>query len=394
MSQVQRSAAVITTAMVLVLGCGSSPSAPPEPTSSSLTNVTPSRSLHLRAAFDDNPAVYVGRFVPPDVKDAELDENRAAQTVCSKFFKVTEVGVNQENDELLYVSSNASGSIMGASAGAVATMQGGATKARVMRVHYKLTKKIQVSSDPEGLAVCCAKNPGACTNQVVGEFLRGTGEIYAATDASRNASADLGVPPVAASASYNDASHWKRLQSFNDTFFAFVPVATGVVNASAQKASDDKVAQLEKSCDFCNHLPESDSGMYFCGVSPPAIEESSGRDAAMQSARQQVIRYLGERIETTSKTLSSTAKGLISDERYTTAVAKGMASWVKDQKHCSEKENSPEHRVVYKVLTFVPNEALASASQKALEEVAAAKGGVTEKDKQDARDAVKKATSK
>src|SRR5262249_3818598 len=124
----------------VVVACGSAPGPQPQdPSPTTLKNVTPSRNLHLRAAFDDNPSVYVGRFVPTEVEDAELDENRAAQTVCSKHFKTNEVGTNQEIDELVYASSQASAALGLAGAGAFTSAHGVQARGRVLRVHYKIT---------------------------------------------------------------------------------------------------------------------------------------------------------------------------------------------------------------------------------------------------------------
>ncbi|MBX3220948.1 MAG: hypothetical protein KF795_10535 [Labilithrix sp.] len=381
------------------VACGGSNATNPDPasapSSTSVQGVTPSRNLHLRAAFDDDPSTYVGRFVPAEVVGAELDENRAAQTVCSKYFTMKEVGVNQELDELVYASNQASAAMGVAAPGAAATGQGATSSGSVLRVRYKITKKVQVQTDAEGLSACCAKTPGACTNLVVGEFLRGSGEIYAAVESARSGSADVAIPPVVANAAYSDTSKWKKLHSFNDTYFAFLPVTTGVVNLAAKKEADAKAEQLEKSCAFCNDIPKSDSGIYFCGVSAPSPQESSGRSSAMDDARTQMVRYLGEHIQTSSSALSSTTKGLIKDERFTSSVAKGVASRVEQQKVCVERENSPERLSVYKILTFVPNAALADAAAAALEEVAAAKGAaVSPKDKTAASEAVTQATKR
>lgn len=362
---------------------------------SSLERVTPSRNLHLRAAFDNDPTVYVGRFIPEGVAAAELDENRASKTQCSEHFKVKVVSTNQEMDELVYASSQAAAAVGLITTGGVAGARGDSSGGSVLRVHYTITKKIQVDSDPNALAACCTKNPGACTNTVVGEFLMGSGEIYQEATNSSSASGELGVPPVSAKASYADASQWKKVQSFKDTFFAFLPVATGEVNSKAAVAAEDKAARVEASCDFCRALPEDSGGLYFCGVSSPAAEEAIGRDGAMTSARTQVVRYLGEQIQTRSQALSTTAKGLVSDERFTQAVAKGLATRVKDRKHCAEKQNTPDHLVVYKVLAFIPTDALAEAASKAVDEVVAAKGtNASAADAEAAKGAVKAATRK
>jgi hypothetical protein len=310
---------------------------------------------------------------------AELDENRAAKTACSQHFRSKLVNTTQELDELVYVSRQAAGSLGLVAAAGAADVEGAHASGKVLRLHYTLTKKLQVDSDPEALGACCEKNPGACTNQVVGEFLRGSGEIYEEAVEEDSASSRIGVPPVAMKASYSDTSQWRRVQAFNDIYFAFLPVATGTVNEAAAREAKADAARADESCDFCRKLPEDPSGLFFCGVSSPAADEATGRDNAMSSARSQVVRYLGEQIETRSASLSSSAQGLLKDERFVAAVAKGVARRVKDKRTCSETQNSPERLTVYKVLAFVPNEALVEVTAAAVESVAGS--ALSEKDK-------------
>ncbi|HKO94502.1 MAG TPA: hypothetical protein VJU61_25285 [Polyangiaceae bacterium] len=314
--------------------------------------------------------MYVGRFIPAGLAGPELDENRAAKTACSQHFRSKLVNTSQEFDELVYVSSQAAGSLGIIAAAGAADVEGAHTSGKVLRVHYTLAKKLQVDSDPEALSACCEKNPGACTNQVVGEFLRGSGEIYEEAAEQNSASSSIGVPPVAMKASYSDTSQWRRVQAFHDIYFAFLPVATGTVNEAAAREAKADADRLEESCDFCRKLPEDPSGLFFCGVSAPSADEATGRDNAMSSARSQVVRYLGEQIETRSSSLSSSAQGLLKDERFVEAVAKGVARRVKDKRSCTEKQNSPDHLNVYKVLAFVPNEALVEVTAAAAESVA------------------------
>ena len=374
--------------MLVLAACGGASVPPPEasPGASSgaggLHPVAPSRNLHLRVAFDANPSVYVGRFVPAGLAQSELDENRAAKTTCSKFFSSRVEDVNQEMDELVYASSSAAASLGVAGAGAVGSAEGAASKGSVLRVHYVIKKKLQIDSDADQLKACCTRNPAECSSTVIGEFLMGSGEIYQATESTRDASGNLGVPPVAVKASVSDASRWKKVQSFNDTYFAFLPVAVGS-------------APPLDSCDFCARLPEDPNGLYFCGVSSPAVEETVGRDAAMQSARTQVVKYLGEQIEAKSQSLSTSARGLVSDQRFVEAVARGLAQRVKDKQYCSEKQNSPEHPSVYKVLAYVPNDALVEEASKVVDEIARTDAArVKPADALAAKEAIKKAATK
>lgn len=353
---------VILTATVVAVTGACAPSAPAgltqAPPLTTIETTPASRGLHLRAAFDRDASVYVGRFVPRDSIGADLDENRALKTVCSEHFHAREVAVNQEMDELVSLSNAASASlgIFTGTAGGNGTAT--ATNGKMARVHYTITKKIQVDADARALEACCNQHPGACTDRVVGEFLRGTGEIYEATSTARDLSGGGGIPAASLHASYKDESQWKRSNSFEDVYFAFLPVASGAPDPGSQS-----------SCDFCTHLPDDPSGLFFCGVSPPLFDEASGREAAMRSARSQVVKFLGERIETRTDTLSSGAQGLVRSETFTSALARGVASQVKDQRYCSETENSPEKRSVYRVLAYVPNTALAQAADRALDDV-------------------------
>ena len=89
------------------------------------------------------------------------------------------------------------------------------------------------------------------------------------------------------------------------------------------------------------------------------------------------MRYLGEQIETKSQSLSTSAKGVVKDERFVDAIAKGLAKRVKDKKYCAERQNSPERLSVYKVLAFVPNDAVVEEAGAAAASVGAK---LTEKD--------------
>ena len=386
-----------------VAACGGGDAAAPTPkaptgeTGSSLQRVTPSRNLHLRAAFDADPSIYVGRFVRAGQDGADLDENRASKTVCSKHFTLREVPVSQEVDELVYASSQATASLGVITPTAIVSPSGSSARGSVLRVHYTIKKKIQVDSDPDLLKACCAKNPGDCTDLVVGEFLQGSGEIYRVAETSDEGALSVGVPPVAAKASFSDASQWKKVQSFKDAYFAFLPVATGTVDHGAVDAAAAEAKRKEESCEFCRNIPQDDTqkGLYFCGVSSPAAEESAGRAAAMQNARIQVVKHLGEQIATKTTSLSSTAKGLISDAHFAETVAKGLATRVKDTKYCAEKDNNPEHTSVYKVLAYIPNDALAEAAAKAVDDAVSAPGAkVKPADAAAAKEAVKKAAGK
>jgi hypothetical protein len=360
------STSLVFATFFVVTACGTaSPQPPVVPDGfGEVQTVSPSRALRIRAAFDADPSVYAGHFFPAglDASSPNLDESEASNTKCSKYFSTKIVKADQEMDEYLIASSTIAGGISGSHGTAAGAASASKSSGTVYRVHYKITEKMQVVSDAEKLSTCCRENSGACTKLAVGEFVRGTGEMYALAVTDAHAQAELSIPVAAASVSYSDATKWKKVKSFNDTYFAFRPTVTGEVQ--------DVTGGTD--CGFCMNLPTDDSGLYFCGVSAPAVNESDARNSAMLDARKQVVDHLGQEIVTETKQSSSLTKGLLSGTTFTTALANGLVSEVKGQKFCIEKQNSPDHLQVVKVQAYVSRTAVdhaaVLAAEKALEE--------------------------
>jgi hypothetical protein len=138
--------------------------------------IQPTRGIHLRVAFDDNATSYVGRFVPDNLPVEQVDETAAAQTRCSEFYGYNVVNTNQEFDEVAYASTRVGGAI---GIKPFAAVSGSSDKGSSVRVHYTLTKRMQVTvKDAAGLQRCCAAASDQCSKQVIGEFLLGSGEVY------------------------------------------------------------------------------------------------------------------------------------------------------------------------------------------------------------------------
>jgi hypothetical protein len=190
--------------------------------------------------------------------------------------------------------------------------------------------------------------------------LRGSGEIYAAYTDQNGGRAGVATPQVGASIDYKSSLNWTSLSKFNDTYFAFT---TRTVRSDGDGGGRD--------CGWCDNLPGSVDGKYFCGVSDRAPSEVAARDLAMNHARQQVVRFLGETLETSSSSQRSTAKGLIEDAQFMRAAAAGVASSVKDEKWCPavEKPTTDGPRFQSRVLAYVPNAAIAHAAIDAIQTV-------------------------
>jgi hypothetical protein len=348
----------------LVAACGNAPdpATPLGPVAIPQSPVIqPTRGIHLRAVFDDNPTLYVGRFLPDNVAIEQVDETAAAQTRCSDYYGYNVVNTNQEFDEVAYASTKVGGSIGIRPIAAVsATAQNGST----LRIHYTLTKRMQVAvKDADALARCCAAAPDQCSKQVIGEFLLGSGEVYQALGSRAQIEASGMAKTVSAEVNFKDDVGYKRVSAFKDMYFAFLTSAGPGSLVSAGGGGDDA------SCGWCDNIPPDPNGTYFCGISPPAPSEAMARDLAMRNAREQVVKFLGEYLTSASATDASVIGGYIADAQVTTALSSGLASMVKDRKWCKPTSmNSPEGaKLTSKVLAYFPNAEKKKAATTTLE---------------------------
>jgi hypothetical protein len=344
----------------------------------------PSRNIQLRAAFDKDPSVYIGRFVPDSVAPGDIDENAAVVTRCSRYIKPKSVDTQQDMDETMYVSHKASTAL---GLPIVASITASSESRDQVRVKYSLTKKIQSDIDADGLAQCCKADASQCTKTIIGEFLLGTGDVLQSARDTDKASADVHVPkPLSANADYKSDDAWKKTTSFKDVYFAFLTEAAPMSLGSVAAAPND--------CSWCDTLPGSLDGKYFCGVSPTVPEESAGRTLALRAAREQVVQYLGQTISVKSTTTSNALAKALDDHEVVKAASEGIASQVKDEKWCREKVPSPDGEMVRsKVLAFYPKSA-EDAGRKAVTDAAAdagkKSGTMTPGEQKDVRDAAVK----
>ncbi len=344
--------------LAALLACGGGVTAPVAPTQGTL--VMPTRGIHLRASFDDDPRTYVGRFIPDGVKESEIDETAAVATRCSPFIKPRMVNANQEIDEVMYASQKVSGAL-----GILVVGQVNASHEDInaLRVKYVVSRRMQSEVDAEGLERCCRDQPDQCSKRYIGGFVMGSGQIYEQAGAVNQAGAGASVHGVSAEVEVKDSVAWKRVSTFKDMFFAFQAGAgMGQLAVSTVGGADD-------ACGWCDMLPSSLDGKYFCGVSADAPSESMSRDYAMRNAREQVVKYLGEYLSTQSKTQSSLLRGYTDDVQLLSAGAEGLASRVKDQKWCKpQTTNTPDGaRYRTRVLAFLPNDQLQGAARDAVE---------------------------
>jgi hypothetical protein len=353
---------------VLAAGCGPKEVDPPAAIPESPV-IQPTRPIHLRAVFDDNPTVYVGRFVPDGMAVEQIDETNAAQTRCSDFYGYNVVNTNQEFDEVAYASTKVGGTIGVKPVAGVTTTN---EKGNSLRIHYTLTKRMQVAvKDAAGLDRCCAAAPDQCSKQVIGEFLLGSGEVYQSVGSKAQVEAQGAAKVAASEINFKDEVAWKKVTAFKDMYFAFLTsnAGPGALGKASGGGDDDP------SCGWCDKIPTSLDGTYFCGVSPPAPAETMARDLAMRNARDQVVKFLGEYLTSASATEASLLDGYLHDTQVTTAVSSGLASMVKDQKWCKPAvTKTPEgEKLTSKVLAFFPNSEKKKAATTTIEAMIAVK---------------------
>ncbi len=354
---------IVAVGLSTLVGCSSSEEIKrPDPNTiaSGPTVSGPREGVYLRASFDDDPSMLIGRFVSDGVAANDIDENRAVQTQCSQFIKYKEVRAAGEFNEY-YQSSKSAKASLGIESTMTGTPNGkagfGNEQSTEVRVQYKLSKKIVAHiEDHAGFTQCCEAAAGACSGKYIGEFWQGTGTMYqqAGRATGFDASATTGEVVTIAGNHGNadiqiaDGWAWKRAMSFDEMYFAF-------------RVMDAEIS----GCAWADRPPRSELGQYFVGVSPMAASEDIARSYAMRNARTQVVNYLGEYISTTTLNKSG-LKGYLESEEIVAAAAEGIAARVKDERYCpAERIDDPDGPMyIVKVLAFFPDaEARAAAKE-------------------------------
>ncbi len=339
---------VLASLALLATGCGGmkNPEQVNLPSDSAVRPDPPAQSIFVRASFDDDPGSYVGRFVPEGLPTAEIDENRAAQTRCSQFITTKEVRASGTFDETFNASTSVSGSLGIKPIGSVG---GGFEGGNGVRVHYKLAKKLRAEvSDPAAFDQCCKKAPDQCSGTFIGEFLYGTGAVYKFAGQEAALKADGTYKKIDASVDFKDGFAWKRVSEFEDVYFAFRTQAANLGSSVAAGGPDD--------CAWASSVPTSLDGEYFVGMSMPVASEAQARDKAIDNAKRQVVKYLGEYITSAVQSTTNAIEGYLDDQEVVTHAAEGIASRVKAERWCAaETVDTPKGTMyVVKVLAFFP----------------------------------------
>jgi hypothetical protein len=324
--------------LILVVGC--SPSLEPSQTP---TTAVRDFSIYLRALTDDDPRSYLGRFVPDEVPEDEVDESRAVHTPCSGYVVPVEVSASERKDLVVRVTD---GARVALGIPGVGRVQGGGARTETVRVHYGLTGRvIGKIQDADGFAQCCASSPAWCSGRYIGEFLRGEGVVYRSRTHESGIDVAGGYSGVEGSAGYGRSAQWERAAAFDDGYFAFRVTPTRL-GAKSNDADD---------CGWADRPPSSSGGTYFVGTSAPLPEESAARQAAVADAQAQVVSYLlGESVERAITVSGSGHHEAVAVETVLKTSTSGTVRGVDMLRWCVERIPTPrgEH-VVARVLGFV-----------------------------------------
>lgn len=330
------------------------------------TVAAPREGVYLRASFDDDPSMYIGRFIADGVEGDDIDENRSVRTSCTDHITYREVRAAGQYDEYYKSSTNVQASL-GVDAAVTAAPSGEASvghqRGTEVRVSYELNRRIIADiEDYDAFTECCETSINGCSGVYIGEFWAGTGTVFQNTGQSTDVNASGSGGPEIADVAYQaggefevaDGWVWRRGMTFDDVYFAF-------------RVFDTEIG----GCGWVDRPPRSDEGHYFVGISPPAATQDVARTHAMRNARTQVVQYLGEAIAAESVSASS-LDGYLGDETVVATAAEGIASRVRDDRYCPpEVIETPEGpRYISRVLAFIPNEQIEGASREIVKSVA------------------------
>lgn len=336
----------------------------------------PSKSVFIRAAFDDDPATYLGRFFPDKLTNGQIDENEAAKTRCSQYIKHKVVNAGGTTFEESFHTSQSVNASLGIKL--VGGAEAGSDSGGGVRVRYKLDKRMRAEvDDVDGFVKCCEMAPDQCSERYIGEFYFGSGEVLQFAGSEQKVKAEGAYKMVAGDFEFKQGVAWKRVTTFNNVYFAF---RTQRSEIGERKLADDT------DCSWANNVPKSLDGLYFVGMSQPMNSRAQSRDYALQNGTTQVVKYMGEYLTTQMGSTASAMEGYLKDEQVISSVAKGLAKRVKAEKWCKADPVKTPDGMLYEtqVLVFFPNSEAKAAAQDAIgavEQSLEAQGKLTPKDK-------------
>jgi len=293
--------------------------------------------LVLRSTFDADPSALLGRFVADGV--TAPDDGSVMQTGCSKYITAKEVVAGGTYDLNVLASSSAAASF---GIPAVMGVGGSASQSQVLRVKYKLEKKLQyVISDPDAFRKCCNSGPGQCTSRFVSEFVAGDGGLFYSV--GKEGAIEAGV--IGANAAGQLDAHagylWQQATTVDHMYFAFKTAPTPGMEPLLPSGTCGEVT-------WDDMIPQSTEGKFVIGVSARADSEVDARTLARRNAQTQAVEMCGgTQIDgsETSSTRATTAGGASASTGTTdgnlTVMFGGTSRLLEPKASCTDRADTP-----------------------------------------------------
>ncbi|MSP92778.1 MAG: hypothetical protein EXR79_13400 [Myxococcales bacterium] len=334
----------------LVVSC-SGPQAPANPSLRPPIWQPPlKQSVYLRAVFDDDPSINLGRFFKQDTQASEMDESQAFPSRCSKAFSPKLIGSGGTFDETFTASSGVGASL---SAPVYGSAKGSYGSNGELRVKYTLKGVMRAQVDADALARCCEAAPDQCSGKYVAEFYLGDGDVYQFIGNETDIKASGSYRAASAGIDYHNGTAWKQVTRFQNMYFAY---KTASVSGQGVGGGTNLCAS-----DWQGTLPQSLDGQYFVGTSKPAVTDQAARNDALLNGRLQAVQYIGTAIRQVDAQWSKDLDVAFGNDATLVAASAGIASMVKDR--CWQKPTFTPAGTVATALIFFPNSEIANAAR-------------------------------
>lgn len=328
--------------------------------------ISPRKDVFIRAGFDTDPSVYIGRFIDPTQPDRD---SAASELTCSSFVTPRVVGGGGvTTSEYFSVSSAVAG---GLGVPPFFRSDGSAERDVLLRVEYTLTHKMQHEiNDAAGFEACCLSAPDQCGAQFVGEFWEGTGQVYYSVGTRSELEARGISPEMTADLEMKGGRYWGAGVSFpNPVYFAFMPATNTHMVGTLPSGTCAEVQ-------WDDVPPQSSQGQYFVGISREWESAQDARSDALRNAREQSVRWLAESIAYDDSSRrqyegSALLRQRIEGGGSLSTAAEGVARFVKDTAWCTDEVATPGGTITkVRTAAFLPSASIEGAIGAALKATA------------------------
>ena len=302
----------------LVWGCGAAERGPAFRDAN--WRPAPNQSVYLRAVYDDDPSINLGRFFKLGTKPRDMDESAAFPSRCSKAFSAKLINSGGTFDDTFTASSRVGGSLAVPIHGSAG---GGYGSNGELRVRYTLKRVMRAAVDADALAKCCESAPDQCSGHYLAEFYMGDGEVYQFLGSEAEVRASGSYNVAGAGVDYQQGTAWKQLTSFKNMYFAY---KTAAVSGQGVGGGTDLCGS-----DWRGKVPQSADGQYFVATSKPAATEQAAFDDALTNGRLQAVQFIGTVLKERRVQHAQDLDRVWQDQQELVTATEGVAKRIKDR---------------------------------------------------------------